>query len=266
MADRISAARAYVAAQRNRTDETIATLDPALADDVALRSAMGLVEGREAVLGAVGGAATAPMFAGASWGEPVTQGDTVRVTATMPPGSMMGGVDYTFEFDESDRISTIAAQIVPAPAPPATEVHLGPDIAATINGALANGTPVLVAYVDGEDRVHLSYRGTTQVLAPDRLALWARDPEGGLPRAVATRPKLTLLYRDMKTRTNYTFYGRARVTTDEPERAAVYDGSPEQERNFDPARRGAALIVDVDRVEGMGPAGRVNMQRAATPV
>ena len=37
--------------------------------------------------------------------------------------------------------------------------------------------------------------------------------------------------------------------------------APEVERNFDPRRRGNAILVEVDALVGNGPTGRVNMRR-----
>ena len=69
----------------------------------------------------------------------------------------------------------------PAPPPPEGPVELGPETAEAVNGALSNGTPVLVAYVDATGQAQLSYRGSTQVFGSDQLAMWIRDPAGGLP-------------------------------------------------------------------------------------
>jgi hypothetical protein len=43
----------------------------------------------------------------------------------------------------------------------------------------------------------------------------------------------------------------------------VYANTPEIERNLDATRRGVAIVVDLDRVEGMGPGGRIRMVAAA---
>jgi hypothetical protein len=51
------------------------------------------------------------------------------------------------------------------------------------------------------------------------------------------------------------FHGRARITSDEGERQRVF----ERKQVADPERKGAALIVDLDRIEGVlrvGPNGR----------
>ena len=145
---------------------------------------------------------------------------------------------------------------------PPAELRLTDEIKNTVNGAFDNQTPMMIAYSDGDGEIHLSFRGTIQAYSDDQLAVWARDPEGGLPRHISARPKVTLFYHDPKTRTTYTFYGRARIADDPDARTAVFDGSPARERQMDFRRGGVAIIVDLDKVEGRGPAGRILMLRS----
>jgi len=130
-----------------------------------------------------------------------------------------------------------------------------------INGSFANGTPVVMAYVDGEGKPHLSFRGTAQVLDAQTMAVWARNPEGGLPGAVAANPNVSLLYRDGATRTTYILTGRAHVDDSEEMHNRVYDNSPEFERALDPERKGKAVVIDVDLVQGRDAEGAFRMQR-----
>lgn len=143
-----------------------------------------------------------------------------------------------------------------------TPVDLSGAIAAAVNGAFMNRTPVTVAYVDANGQPHLSLRGTTQVINDQQLALWARNPEGGLPGALAAQPRLALMYRDPATRTSYQFHGPGRLVTDAALRDRIFDNSPELERGMDPDRRGAAIVIDVTRVEGRDERGVFVMQRA----
>ena len=46
-------------------------------------------------------------------------------------------------------------------------------------------------------------------------------------------------------------------------RDVVFDDGPEREQAVDPERRGAAVIVDVDRVQGRLPDGAINMERGS---
>jgi hypothetical protein len=130
-----------------------------------------------------------------------------------------------------------------------------------VNGALVNRTPITVAYVDRIGQPHLSLRGTTQVFSEDQLAIWIRNAEGGLLSAIESNPRLTLLYRDPATRTTYQFYGRGRSDRADETADHVYSNSPEVERNLDPQRRGIAVIIDLDKVEGRDASGAILMER-----
>ena len=142
-----------------------------------------------------------------------------------------------------------------------SDLVIGDDLAAKINSSLADGLPILVAYVNAENQARLSFRGSTHVHSADQLAVWARNPEGGLSAAIASNPKVTLLYRDPASRTMVFFYGRARVVDDEATRNAVYDASPEPERNADPEKKGKAVIIDLDLVQGRNAEGPINLSR-----
>ena len=117
-----------------------------------------------------------------------------------------------------------------------------------VDHALRDGVPVVVAYVAPGGQPSLSLRGSTQVYGPAQLAIWVRDPSGGMLAGIARNPKIALLYRNPATRQSWQFRGRARVDDDQAVRRRVYDSSPEPERDRDPERRGVALLVDLDRV------------------
>jgi len=40
----------------------------------------------------------------------------------------------------------------------------------------------------------VSFRGSTQVLGPTELALWARKRDSGLAEAIVDRPRVSLVY------------------------------------------------------------------------
>jgi hypothetical protein len=57
------------------------------------------------------------------------------------------------------------------------------------------------------------------------------------------------------------FRGRARIDESADARERVYEESPEYERNQDKERKGAALIIDLDSVEGFFGGARLQMKR-----
>ena len=80
-------------------------------------------------------------------------------------------------------------------------------------------------------------------------------------QAIATNPRIALLYRDPATRRSYRFAGRAHVVTDPAAAETIYGSSPEIERSRDAERQGRAVVVDLDSVEGLGAQGRFRMER-----
>jgi uncharacterized pyridoxamine 5'-phosphate oxidase family protein len=143
-----------------------------------------------------------------------------------------------------------------------TPVDLDNDtIKDAINHALEQGKPIVVAYVDEQGQPRLSFRGSTQVYDKDKLAIWVRNPEGGLQRAIKSNPRISLLYRSPEPRMNFNIMGRAHFEDSENVRTKVYESSPQSEQNADRDRKGMALVIDVDRVNGVIPGQPINMQR-----
>ena len=110
-------------------------------------------------------------------------GDRIVVTASPPASAPIGGLEFAFWF-AGDKISRVEQQLVAAAPPEPTTLRLTDDIKKAVNGALDNQTPMLIAYRDDAEHIHLSFRGTVQAYSDDQLALWARDPQAGLPRNI----------------------------------------------------------------------------------
>jgi hypothetical protein len=140
-------------------------------------------------------------------------------------------------------------------------IELNDAIANAVNHALEEGKPIVVAYVDEEGQPRLSFRGSTQVYSPTQLAIWVRNPEGGLQKAIAKNPHMALLYRSPEPRMNFNFMGRAHFESGDDVRNKVYESSPQGEQNADRERKGLALVIDLDRVTGVIPGQPINMQR-----
>jgi hypothetical protein len=259
MSDQLSAVEAYRNALVAGDVDAVAGH---LTDDVVVETNFGHAEGIKAALALLRDPRTAGLLAsGARWSEPVTSGDSVTVTAMLPAAAPFGGLELVFTFAGA-KIRRIEHLTLPAAPPEPGPLRLTEQIKSAVNGALDNSTPMLIAYTDESGEIHMSFRGTIQAYSDDQLALWARDPGGGLPRHIGDTPKVTLFYHDPGSRTSYTFYGRARVEDEPAARAAIYENSPARERQMDFRRRGAAIVVDLDRVEGRGPGGRVLMLRS----
>jgi hypothetical protein len=239
----------------------VAALSDLLADDVVMLTNFGKADNKTGALGLFKNPIVSGFLAGATWAEPTVDGDTVTVTAATLPAVPIGGLELVLKF-VGDKIVRVEQQALPAGALTPGELRLTDDIKTAINGAFDNQTPIMVAYSDDDERIHLSFRGTVQAYSDDQLALWARTPEGGMPKNIGAHPHVTLFYQDPKTRTTYYFYGRARIVSDEAARTTIFDNSNPREQNWDFRRRGVAMVVDLDKVEGRGPTGRVLMVRS----
>jgi hypothetical protein len=263
--DRSAAVEAYKNALLNAGDDATAeAVASFLTDDVTVETNFGRAEGPEAALRLLREPRTAGILAaGPEWSLPASagqSGDTATVTATLPATAPFGGIELVFTFADG-KIRRVEQQVLPATAPEAAPLRLTGEMKAAVNGALDNQAPVLIAYSDSDEEIHMSFRGTVQAYSDDQLALWARDPDGGLPRNIAVRPKVTLFYHDPKTRASYTFYGRARVVEDPVARAAIFENSHPREQQMDFRRHGVAIVVDLRKIEGRDATGRLLMRR-----
>src|SRR5262249_29424655 len=150
----------------------------------------------------------------------------------------------TFTFDAEHQISRVDQVTVQQGAPPPPVPDIIPSfVRGVVNGALANGTPMVLSYVDEQGQPSLSLRGSIQVYSDTQLSIWVRNAASGLIRSLDKNPSVALLYRDSKTRTTLIFRGHGHVETNEAVRDRVYALSPEVEQNHDPERNGAALLV-----------------------
>jgi general stress protein 26 len=259
---KVLAAEAFV--QSVRTGERIASknLEPHLADDVVLDTGREQVSGKASVLERVSGVwpSTSIYYQG-GWTDPAVDGDKLKVNATFPAlGAAPAGMNLTFSFNGQGQISHVQQENVTG-GPPQTVEEIPQHVKGQIDGALANGTPLAVVYVDESGQPQQSLRGSTIVYSPTQLAIWLRNAEGGLTKALASNDRVSLLYRDSKTRSTVVFQGRAHIAGDEETRSKVYEKTPEVEQFHDTGRKGAALIIDVTRMQAGGPKGNYRMTR-----
>ncbi len=149
--------------------------------------------------------------------------------------------------------------------PPAlTELKLSPELKETVNTALAHGRMMSVAYVSPEGRPELSFRGSVQAYSDTQLAIWVRNPAGGILKAVTSgHPHIALLYGELgaQSKAFVTFRGRGHVESSASVRSKVYDDSPELERNLDKERKGVPLIIDLDSIDGFFGGNVLKMRR-----
>lgn len=147
-------------------------------------------------------------------------------------------------------------------APPTLiELKLSPEMKQAINTAFESGRAVSLSYVDEKGAPHLSYRGSTQAYSDTQLAIWVRNPEGLLLPSVKKNPAVALIYGnfDPKSRGFMMFRGHARIDDSPDVRRRVYEAAHEFERNQDKDRKGVALIIDLNSIEGFFGGARLKM-------
>ncbi len=255
MSTRIQAAEAYLKALRTGEPSATQRASQYLADDVVLATGQDEISGHDNVLKRITGQwPLTPVFQHAGFSAPREENGTLSVEGEIPPmGAAPQKLSLTFTFDGSDKIKRIEQQQQAAPPQPPAESMPGL-VRGIINGALANGTPMVVAYTDEQGQPVLSLRGSTQVYSDTQLCIWVRNAAGRNDRA-------SLLYRDSKVRTTLIMQGRGHVETDPDIRERVFNLAPEVEQNHDPGRKGAALIIDITSLQGTTVRGPVKMTR-----
>jgi hypothetical protein len=127
---------------------------------------------------------------------------------------------------------------------------------------IANAIPdnvMVFAAVSVDGKPLVTFRGSTSAYSDDQLSVWLRHAGGSTEQAIERHPEVVLLYRS-KAVPMLQFNGRARVTTDPTERNRAYEISNPLEQKQDPERKGTAIIVDLDSVQGalgIGPDGPI---------
>jgi hypothetical protein len=132
-------------------------------------------------------------------------------------------------------------------------LEISDHVAQAVNGAYGAGRPIVISYINADGYPSLSTRGSTHVHGTQQLALWARNPEGGLQKAIASNPKVGLIAFNMDPFTLLFCTGRARVDTSQND--AVWEKIPDGEKGQDPDRNGSAVIIDLDSIKGLGGDG-----------
>src|SRR5580658_3851704 len=153
MADPSVVVAAYRAALAPDAADAKAAFEPLLSAEVRLAGPFGAATGREAVIAALGGPMLPGLLAAATWADPVEQGDTLTLRATVAPGMLIGGVLSTITIRDG-LVTEILQEPIAAPRPDPTPLELTPAMRQAVNEALADSLPMTLAYVDGEGVPH----------------------------------------------------------------------------------------------------------------
>jgi hypothetical protein len=148
-------------------------------------------------------------------------------------------------------------------APPVlTELKLSEDMKKAINTAFERMKPIVISYIEN-GAPKLSYRGSTQVYSDTALAIWVRMPDGPILEGVKNNPAVALMYGDFRPdgRDFMVFRGKARLDKTEVARKRVYESAHPYEQSQDKERKGNAVIIDLDSVEGFFGGALLKMKR-----
>jgi hypothetical protein len=148
-------------------------------------------------------------------------------------------------------------------APPVlTELKLSEDMKKAINTAFERMKPIVISYIEN-GAPKLSYRGSTQAYSDTALAIWVRMPDGPILEGVKNNPAVALMYGDFRPdgRDFMVFRGKARLDKTEVARKRVYESAHPYEQSQDKERKGNAVIIDLDSVEGFFGGALLKMKR-----
>lgn len=115
----------------------------------------------------------------------------------------------------------------------------------------------LLGTADAEGNPQISPKGSMMVFDAGRLAYWERAGRTALANLNANR-RVVVYYRN-PTKTEqfpngavWRFYGSADVLTDGALRDEVYERTIPQERDKDLEKKGAAVVINVDKITDLG--------------
>ena len=148
-------------------------------------------------------------------------------------------------------------------APPVlTELKLSEDMKKAVNTAFERKKPIVISYIEN-GAPKLSFRGSTQAYSDTSLAIWVRMPDGPILDGIKKNPAVALIYGDFRIdgRDFMIFRGKARIDKSEVARKRVYESAHVYEQGQDKDRKGNAVLVDLDSVEGFFGGALLKMKR-----
>ena len=120
-----------------------------------------------------------------------------------------------------------------------------------VNNALANGCPCILASVSADGEPDIGYKGSMMVFDDSSLAYWERTKRQHM-KNVKENPKVVVLFRDTKSKAAWRFHGKATMHEDGPIREQVMARTVKEELDKDPERKGAAVVISLDKITNMG--------------
>ena len=114
MPSRTEIAQWFIDAQRTRHAAAIDQLVAHLSDDAVYVNPRVTITGKDEIIAQLKNPPPGPaaaMTQMVTWNDPVEEGDTVRVTAVVPPNPMVTGLIMNFEFGDGDTVRRIESVV-----------------------------------------------------------------------------------------------------------------------------------------------------------
>ncbi len=125
------------------------------------------------------------------------------------------------------------------------------DMVTALDNSFKDQMVVTIASAGKSGMPDIAFKGSAMTWGKDHIAFWERSL-GTTFRNLQENGQCCLLYRNMAARQVWKFFGVAEVLTEGDVRQQVMDKTVEQELARDPERKGAAVIVRIDKIV-MGP-------------
>ena len=120
-----------------------------------------------------------------------------------------------------------------------------------VDNALANGSPCILATVSADGEPDIGYKGSMMVFDNESLAYWERTKRVHM-KNVKENPRVVVLFRDAKTKAAWRFHGTATLHENGSIRDQVMARTVKDELDKDPERKGAAVVIRLDKITNMG--------------
>lgn len=130
-------------------------------------------------------------------------------------------------------------------------IELTEDMTNRLNNSFKDMMIVSIASASKAGMPDIAFKGSAMAWDKEHIAYWERAL-GNTFRNLQENGQCCLLYRNPAERVAWKFFGVAQVLTEGPIRQQVMDRTVQQELDRDPERKGAAVIVRVDKIV-MGP-------------
>ncbi len=121
------------------------------------------------------------------------------------------------------------------------------DMTNALNNSFADQMVVTVASASTSGMPDIAFKGSAMAWDTDHIAFWERAL-GTTFRNLTENGQCCLLYRNTATRQVWKFFGVATVHTEGDLRQRVMDRTVQAELDRDPERKGAAVVVRIDKI------------------